>query len=574
MNLNTLVSVPVSPYFLKKDLYRSFRIKELLDENERLTAFLNEQENNGSVLHQIFEVLNLLSSDEKIRDNLKDFQAIVPFVFDEYYYKEYGNFIEKVSFKCLKGYDDRLELEEYLEALLARIYSKLKRSDQNIELPAGIAKDEILKPLEERINTQYQLFYQKLEHQLTKSTLLKGKAKCKKAMLQLLFSDYWIYPALPALFALSAAVQIFCNRSPSKESLLKINTTPHIADIKIADTRVIHKELIDLTNKLEKDLADHLGALHHTVGLPYTSKIHICKPAFSFSAYKKEPVEQITDWNKYFSKRLAFPTPVCRVHLVALELAQFAKLDSAKTAKLYENITNYLLDFNYNGDNIKEEYGETILHLIQFFRIFTKPDIYYAETALNVIFNDNLNNLEKDELKFFITRENPTRDKAVKNFFDTYFVYTQLGKELIYRSAPYRPYTGSGKNLPKYYRKSIDNFWGTSSGKKEIRKKIQQHLTVRDAIKLVTLHEDEPTSFKSEAEKYWKKIKQKYLNDLEREKEKITVIEWDKYESLPEENEESVQELLYDEAMCAVGFYFAELVRIAPYYTEDTTESL
>ena len=156
MNLNTLVSVPVSPYFLKKDLYRSFRIKELLDENKRLTAFLNEQENNGSVLHQIFEVLNLLSSDEKIRDNLKDFQAIVPFVFDEYYYKEYGNFIEKVSFKCLKGYDDRLELEEYLEALLARIYSKLKRSDQNIELPAGIAKDEILKPLEERINTQYQ----------------------------------------------------------------------------------------------------------------------------------------------------------------------------------------------------------------------------------------------------------------------------------------------------------------------------------------------------------------------------------------------------------------------------------
>lgn len=114
MNLNTLVSVPVSPYFLKKDLYRSLRIKELLDENERLTAFLNKQENNASVLHQIFEVLNLLSSNEKIRDNLKDFQAIVPFVFDEY--NEHGKIIEEVSFKCLKEYDDRLELEEYLEA--------------------------------------------------------------------------------------------------------------------------------------------------------------------------------------------------------------------------------------------------------------------------------------------------------------------------------------------------------------------------------------------------------------------------------------------------------------------------
>ena len=112
-----------------------------------------------------------------------------------------------------------------------------------------------LKPLEERINTQYQLFYQKLEHQLTKSTLLKGKAKCKKPLLQLLFSDYWIYPALPALFALSAAVQIFYNRSPSKESLLKINVTPHIADIKIADTRVIYKELIDLTKKLGTDIS-------------------------------------------------------------------------------------------------------------------------------------------------------------------------------------------------------------------------------------------------------------------------------------------------------------------------------
>lgn len=571
MNLNTLVSVPVSPYFLKKNLYRSLRLKELLDENERLKAFLNEQENNASVLHQIFEVLNLLSSNEKIRDNLKDFQAIVPFVFDEY--NEHGKIIEEVSFKCLKEYDDRLELEEYLEAFLARIYSKLKRSDQNIELPAGIAKDEILTPLEERINTQYQLFYQKLKHQLTKSTLLKGNAKCKKAMLQLLFSDYWIYPALPALFALSAAVQIFCNRSPSKESLLKINITPHIADIKIADTSVIYKELIDLTNKLEKDLADHLGALHHTIDLPRVTKINTCKSAFPPRAYEENPVEEITDWNRYFSKQLIFPTPVCRVHLVALELAQFAKLDSQKTVQLYENITNYLLDFNYNGDNIKKEYGETILHLIQFFRAFTKPDIYYAKTALNVFFNDNLSNLEKDELKFFITHEDLTCDKTVKNFFDTYFVYTQLGKELIYRSAPYRPYTGSGKNLPKYYRESIDNFWGTSSGKKEVRKKIQQHLTVRDAIKLVTLHEDKPTSFKSEAEKHWKKIKQKYLNDLEREKEKVTVIEWDKYESLPEENEESVQELLYDEAMCAVGFYFAELVRIAPYYTEDTTES-
>ena len=211
--------------------------------------------------------------------------------------------------------------------------------------------------------------------------------------------------------------------------------------------------------------------------------------------------------------------------------------------------------------------------MIQFFRIFTKPDIYYRETALNVIFNHNLDNLEEDELKFFITRKNPTRDKAVKKFFDKYFMYTKLGKELIYRSAPYRPYTGSGKNLPKYYRKSIDNFWGTSNGKKEIRKRIQQYLTVRDAIKLVTLHKDKPTLFKSEAEKHWKKIKQKYLNDLEREKENVKVIEWDKYESLPEKDEESVQELLYDEAMCAVGFYFAELVRIAPYYTKDTAES-
>lgn len=253
-------------------------------------------------------MLNLLSSNEKIRDNLKDFQAIVPFVFDEY--NEHGKIIEEVSFKCLKEYDDRLELEEYLEAFLARIYSKLKRSDQNIELPAGIAKDEILTPLEERINTQYQLFYQKLKHQLTKSTLLKGNAKCKKAMLQLLFSDYWIYPALPALFALSAAVQIFCNRSPSKESLLKINITPHIADIKIADTSVIYKELIDLTNKLEKDLADHLGALHHTIDLPRVTKINTCKSAFPPRAYEENPVEEITDWNRYFSKQLIFPTPV------------------------------------------------------------------------------------------------------------------------------------------------------------------------------------------------------------------------------------------------------------------------
>ena len=573
MNLNTLVSIPVSPYFFEKDLYRSFRIKELLDESERLTTFLNQQERNASALHQTFEVLNLLSSNQKIQNNLKDFQAILPFVFDKDCYKQNGKFIERVSFKSMKRYDDRLELEDYLEAFLARIYSKLKRSEQNIELPAGMTTDEILKPLEERINTQYQLFYQKLEHQLTKSILLKGTAKCKKAMLQLLFADYWIYPALPALFALSAAVQIFCNRSTSKESLLKINIAPHITDIKIADTRVIHKELIDLTNKLEKDLADHLGMLYHTVGLPHAPKAHICKLAFLFSAYKKEPVEQITDWNKYFSKRLAFPTPVCRVHLVALNLAQFVKLDSAKTAKLYENITNYLLDFNYNGDNIKEEYGETILHLIQFFRIFTKPDIYYAETALNIIFNANLNKLEKDELNFFITQKNQSRDDIIKNFFNTYFVYTQLGKELIYRSAPYRPYTGDGKNLPKYYRKSIDNFWGISSGKKEIRKKIQQHLTVRDAIKLVTLHEDDPASFQSEADKHWKKIQQKYLKDLEREKEKITAIERDQYESFVKDNEESVQELLYDEAMCAVGFYFAELVRIAPYYTEDTTES-
>lgn len=414
MNLNTLVSVPVSPYFLKNDLYRSLRIKELLDENERLTAFLNKQENNASVLHQIFEMLNLLSSNEKIRDNLKDFQAIVPFVFDEY--NEHGKIIEEASFKCLKEYDDRLELEDYLEAFLARIYSKLKRSEQNIELPAGMTTDEILKPLEERINTQYQLFYQKLEHQLTKSILLKGTAKCKKAMLQLLFADYWIYPALPALFALSAAVQIFCNRSPSKESLLKINVTPHIADIKIEDTRVIYKELIDLTKKLGTDLVDQLGELYHTIGLQHVTKMNICKQAFWPEDYEENPDEEIKDWNKYFSRQLKFPTPVCRAHLVALELAQFAKLDSAKTAKLYENITNYLLDFNYNGDNIKEEYGETILHLIQFFRIFTKPDIYYAETALNIIFNANLNKLEKDELNFFITQENQSRDDIIKNF--------------------------------------------------------------------------------------------------------------------------------------------------------------
>ena len=102
---------------------------------------MNKQENDASVLHQTFEVLNLLSSNEKIRDNLKDFQAIVPFVFGEY--NEYGKIIEEVSFEYLKEYDDRLELEAYLEVFLARINSKLKRSEQNIELPAGIAKDEM-----------------------------------------------------------------------------------------------------------------------------------------------------------------------------------------------------------------------------------------------------------------------------------------------------------------------------------------------------------------------------------------------------------------------------------------------
>lgn len=63
------------------------------------------------------------------------------------------------------------------------------------------------------------------------------------------------------------------------------------------------------------------------------------------------------------------------------------------------------------------------------------------------------------------------------------------------------------------------------------------------------------------------------MKDLEREKEKITAIERDQHESFVKDNEESVQELLYDEAMCTVGFYFAELVRIAPYYTKDTAES-
>ena len=106
MNLNTLVSIPVSPYFFEKDLYRSFRIKELLDESERLTTFLNQQERNASALHQTFEVLNLLSSNQKIQNNLKDFQAILPFVFDKDCYKQNGKFIERVSFKSMKRYDD------------------------------------------------------------------------------------------------------------------------------------------------------------------------------------------------------------------------------------------------------------------------------------------------------------------------------------------------------------------------------------------------------------------------------------------------------------------------------------
>lgn len=74
---------------------------------------------------------------------------------------------------------------------------------------------------------------------------------------------------------------------------------------------------------------------------------------------------------------------------------------------------------------------------------------------------------------------------------------------------------------------------------------------------------------------HWKEIKKQYLRERQ-EGKKPKFISWEDYESTPEnskDDKDSKSSLLYDEAMYAVGFYFAELVRIAPYYTKDTAES-
>lgn len=583
MRPTELISIPVSPYFLEEHLYKTFRIQQLLDENETLKMFINRQGKDRTVLHQILEVLNQFSSGELGEAQVNELMAVLPFVFARKAHDKNGKLVERVPFKNVKRYDDRLELEEYLEVLVERICSKLKRSEQNIDLPAGMSEDQILTQLEKDINKKYDAFYQEVDRRLTETTVLKGEIKSNKVIRQLIFADYRIYPALPALLALSAAAQIICNQSPSKERLLAVNLAPHVEDIKIADTRVIYEELMKLTSELEKILAENLGSLYQTVSFPKENNNSKSKDYFfqwldgetfgsgnNFRGNKKEE-----NWDKYFSRHMTCPVPVCRSHLVASKLAQFAKLDVKKTVKLHENITKYLLDSNYCKNQIKEEYGKTLLHLIEFFRKFVQPDIYYEEVELKELFQIKWKQLKMHERKFFSKSDQEMGDEAIKKFFNTYFMFMELSKELIYRSAPYRPYTGNGKVLPKYYRKSVADFYNEPSGKKEIRKRIQQHLTLHDAIELVLLHENEHELFGSRVNQHWKEIKKQYLRERQ-EGKKPKFISWEDYESTPENSKvdkDSKSSLLYDEAMYAVGFYFAELVRIAPYYTKDTAES-
>ncbi len=396
MRPTELISIPVSPYFLEEHLYKTFRIQQLLDENETLKMFINRQGKDRTVLHQILEVLNQFSSGElgeaqvnelmavlpfvfalkmfinrqgkdrtvlhQILEVLNQFSsgelgeaqvnelmAVLPFVFARKAHDKNGKLAERVPFKNVKRYDDRLELEEYLEVLVERICSKLKRSEQNIDLPAGMSEDQILTQLEKDINKKYDAFYQEVDRRLTETTVLKGEIKSNKVIRQLIFADYRIYPALPALLALSAAAQIICNQSPSKERLLAVNLAPHVEDIKIADTRVIYEELMKLTSELEKILAENLGSLYQTVSFPKENNNSKSKDYFfqwldgetfgsgnNFRGNKKEE-----NWDKYFSRHMTCPVPVCRSHLVASKLAQFAKLDVKKTVKLHENITKY-----------------------------------------------------------------------------------------------------------------------------------------------------------------------------------------------------------------------------------------
>lgn len=93
-----------------------------------------------------------------------------------------------------------------------------------------------------------------------------------------------------------------------------------------------------LISELEKVLAENLGSLYQTVSFPKENNNSKSKDYFfrrldgeifefdnNFRGNKKEE-----NLDKYFSRHITCPVPVCRSHLVASKLAQFAKLDVKK----------------------------------------------------------------------------------------------------------------------------------------------------------------------------------------------------------------------------------------------------
>ena len=468
----------------------------------------------------------LLSLSEKIQDpafrtgNLDSLRKALPLLLDS---TAFVNSSWRTFDSChsiLKKTDEHMIVQCYITSVLNRISAKLNRSERNIELPAGITEDQLVANVLDQVQICYDRFFNELTYV---SYQPSARPVCRKTLVKTILQDYWIYPVLPALFALDAIYQVTQNEKRSKSELLTPNTDFPSLETNVYCSQIFYRECLRLIKALTKTLSYVLEPIYTPIPLPKPSKK---RGSFSsevnpYSFHSEQANKKKESEQDYFTLQKDFVLPICRTDQLAVDLASSCALTIEQALDLSKSLPAYLIDAQYGEDAVKTKYNDTVREIIKVFRSLARPETYYTGTSFTQTLIQATSSISASAREFFRIESNNEQPsfEQIQIFANKYFSYVELSKDLLFRSIPILPLRGNESLFPKYYNGLLDTFRDhgddkyiqpdalnqhlgfsmkslqsstTSTLRRSLRQNLLQNATVNDAILFLKNHLQNP----------------------------------------------------------------------------------
>lgn len=412
----------------------------------------------------LLALIEAVQTPNYLKDHVSEIRSIVPLCMSgAAKYLDAPSATLKRYIKTLHA-EQKNDIREYNEfSTIQSIIPVLSRSESKIELSEKVScqldTTLFLKDIASKIERQYNRLW-------SECALIKVhsyRPQVRDPLVKMIFSDFRVYPILPALFALDAIKQVFKNEKVAKAKLIQSNTELPILKGKVNELNHIYKNEKLLFRGIQNILLSELDILYQPVKVYYFQEDE-CSFLLNASMREKRESKHPEQINCK-----PFGVLLCKTDKMAFDLAMHCKLPYEKIISLREKLPQFLADFKEHQNDLEQQYGSCATSIIKVLATLSKSDIYASGNRLNDILFESLKKCTKSEKMFFSPNDekdanssmmNCSNDQIQKayNFLKKYFYNVRLSRRVMACASYALPLSGNKSAFPSYYGRLIRDF--------------------------------------------------------------------------------------------------------------------